>query len=112
MNNKGFTIIELLASIVIIAIIMLIVIPKLSEDEDKKNETLYHAYEDMFEEYARFSKNKDDDYIMLGDIEELEQVKDNCTGYAVNDGSSKNYKAYISCGDNYKTDGYDENYNK
>ena len=112
MNKKGFTLIELLTAIVIIGLIMMIAFPLVTKLGAENRDTLYHSYENMMEEYAQIGSYRDEDYIVLGDIEELNQVQNECSGYVKADKDSKEYKAYISCGDQYKTEGYDENYTK
>ena len=114
MNNKAFTLIEVLSTIVIMGIITLVVVPLISRKGYENQQTLYHEYENMIEEYAKFGQiYGNDDHINLADIPELSKISDECDGYAVIDhDNNDNYKAYISCSDKYKTDGYDEKYNK
>ena len=114
MNKKGFTLVELLATIVIISLIMSLVLPSALRLSQENSDTIYHEYESMMEEYAAISDYKDQDIIHLSDLQELNTVKKECKGYVVVDHTSSNleYKAYISCGDKYITDGYDNDYDK
>ena len=114
MNRRGFTLIELLATVVIIALIMGIILPSASRMSRENKDTLYKSYEKMMEEYAAVSEFKNQYYVNLNDLEELDQVKKECVGYVMIDHSSEtvSYKAYISCGDKYQTEGYSEFNNK
>ncbi len=105
MNKKGFTLIELLATIVIIALIMSFIMPSATKLINENNEKIYHEYEQMMIEYAQVSKLNHQDRIDLNDLEGLEKVKEECTGYVTINHSSEKpiYQAFITCGDKYST---------
>ena len=107
MKKRGFTLIELLATIVIIGFIMGIVLPSAIRISRENKEEIYKTYEQMIEEYAAVSKYKDQYYIELEDLEELDKVKNECEGYVLIDHEESvlDYKAYIKCTDQYKTRG-------
>lgn len=110
MNKKGFTLMELLATIVIIGIVLMIVYPEISKISKKNNDDLYKSYENMMVEYAMVSKLNYKNTIKLAELEDLIQIKNECKGYVtINHGVSPvEYKAYIRCGEKYTTTpGYD-----
>ena len=109
MNKKGFTLIELLATIVLISIIMSIVMVSATKISRDNKLRIYHEYENMMVEYARINELNTGDLIDLFDLEELEKVKRECIGYVSIDHTKTpwEYKAYISCPDDYETEGFD-----
>ena len=111
MNKKGFTLIELLATIVIITFIMGIVLPSATRVSKENQGKMCSAYENMMEEYAQTSTLKDQYFIELSDLEELDKVKKDCTGYVTIDYSVNppKYNAHISCSNGCKTVDYIEN---
>lgn len=106
--KKGFTLTELLVSIVIITMLLMVVLPTISNIMNKNNEQLYASYEEMTVEYAKISDSKDKNRIELNEISGIEKVQKECTGYVLVDKSSTpyNYKAYLKCGSKYQTAGY------
>ena len=110
-NKKGFTLVEMLTIIVLIGLVMMIVFPAVSKLLKRNNEEMYQTYEDMMVEYAKVSSLNVNNVIVLSDLENLEQVKNQCTGYVtINHSSTPNvYKAYIKCDDKYKTENFNAN---
>lgn len=106
MNKKGFTLMELLATIVIMALLMMIVFPSLSKLMNNNDQKKYQAYEDMMVEYARVYEDKTSVIIQLSDLAELSEVKKNCIGYVEVNRETNGYKPYIKCGNNYTTNGF------
>lgn len=105
MNRKGFTLVELLATIVIIAVVMGFVFPSAIRYSTENKYRMYHEYEKMMEEYALVNPLKGAETINLDDLEELDKVKDECDGYVSLISSDPiKYKAHITCGNNYQTD--------
>ncbi len=109
LNKKGFTIMEVLTVIIVIAALMLITMPLINSISAKNKEELYHSYERMMEEYAVASSVKNKSKILLSELDGLDKIKNECTGYVnINKEDSISYKAYIKCGDKYTTEGYEE----
>lgn len=106
MNKKGFTLIEVLAVIVVMALVLMLVFPSLYKIQNSNSEKKYQTYEDMMVEYAKVSKYNNQSIITLNNLDELQDVKKECSGYVTITGNI--YKAYISCGNKYETDGYEE----
>ena len=98
MNKRGFTLIELLATIVIIAIIMALVFPAALKIRKNNEGKICDEYRNMMIEYARVSSKRNQDYIDLIELDELDQVKKDCDGYVVIDRTKElpTYKAIIS----------------
>lgn len=112
MNKKGFTLIELLVTIILIAVIMTLVLPAAFKTSQKNKIKLYHEYENMMVEYARVNPLNVEETIDLEDLEELDRVKAECIGYVlINHATTpEQYQAYISCGNQYETEGFDEEF--
>lgn len=110
MNKKGFTLVELLATIVLISLIMIIIMPAASKIERNNKLKIYKEYENMMVEYAKVSKLNSQTTINLMELDELEKVKNECVGYvSINHSTTPNqYTAYISCSDQYTTQDFDE----
>ena len=89
--KKGFTLTELLVSIVIMTMLLMVVLPTMSNIIGKNNEELCKSYKDMTIEYAKVSSHKNDNTIQLNDIEGLETVKKECTGYVSVDKTTTPY---------------------
>lgn len=109
MNKNGFTLVELLATIIIIGLIMVFVMPSAARVSRNNKKRIYSEYENMMVEYAKINENNSEDVINLYDLEELENVKNECLGYVTINHSTtpSTYHAYIDCGEEYKTTGYD-----
>ena len=99
MTKKGFTLVELLATIVIIAFIMGIVLPSATRISKENQNKMCEAYQDMMVEYAQASKYRNKFYIDLDELDELSDVIKDCDGYVTIDyeGEKPVYKAFISC---------------
>lgn len=108
MNKNGFTLVELLATIVIIALIMTMIMPSVSKVRNNNKTRIYSEYENMMVEYAKISELNDQNIINLEDLNELDKVKNECIGYVqINHSVTPfTYHAYIKCGDEYQTTGY------
>ncbi len=108
-NRKlGFTLVELIAVIVLLALVMMLVVPSLNRLLNENNDKRYKTYEDMMLEYTKAypnytSKSK----ICLNDLA-MKEMGSNiiCNGYV----DVSNMKAYLSCVQNgkqiYVTSGY------
>ena len=107
MNNKGFTLMELLATIIIMAFILIIIFPSIQKLINTTDEKKYQTYEDMMVEYAMVNEDKTSTIFNLNELDELNDVKKNCIGYVTVNRQTNNYKAYIKCTDKYTTEGFD-----
>lgn len=123
MNKKGFTLIEILAAIIIISILGLIVIPKAFNVISKNKTKLYKDQEVRLEEAANkyltdIYTGSDSDIVIqkneliyagyIGEIYDLTDTASICNAYVIvsNIDTNPAIDAYISC-DNYVTEGYD-----
>ena len=116
-NKNAFTLVELLATIVLIALIMGLVLPSAMRVSKENENRMCEEYANMMEEYAAVSQYKDNYYINLNQLDELSKVKDDCSrttecpdcgGYVFVDHATTpvTYKAYISCKSGCSTEGY------
>ena len=108
MNNKAFTLTELLIVIGIVALLTIMVLPVINRINQNNEIKKYQSYEKMVAEYAEASMVSDSTNLCdINGVNEasLDDVKKLCVGYVrIIDGK---YKAYISCEKaDYKTDGY------
>lgn len=108
MNNKGFTLVELLSVLVIITIIMGLAFPSIQGLVNSGNQKKYEAYEKSMTEYAKVYFEDTREIIGLTDLktEGLTGIDSNCVGYV--DGTNQ-YHAYIKCGNKYQTNGFNAN---
>lgn len=128
MKNRGFTLVELLAVIVILAIILAVAIPTISVLIEKSRLEGYKTNEKMLLKaskiYLASNSNlypadlnyasiiKLDDLITLGylNVKDVKDGSTSCQGYVsivkMNDVDYL-YNPYIKCGTNYQTVGFD-----
>lgn len=106
MNKKGFTLVELLSVVVIMAIIMALAFPSIQGLISSNKQKKYEAYEKSMTEYAKAYYDDTKSIIGLSSLKDkgLTGIDNECVGYV--DGNNK-YKSYIKCGDNYETTGFE-----
>lgn len=112
MNKQGFTLVELIAVIVLIALVSMLTFPNLNNLRKNNNEKEFITYQDMMVQYARATPNyRNREYICLNElnIKKINEQMD-CSGY-VTITSSNILTPYLSCSQNgnklYETDNYD-----
>lgn len=132
MNKKGFTLVELLAVVVILALILAIAVPTITSLISNSGSQAYQTNEKMFARAAKYYlaanmpaapvNPTDIKIIKLSDLVAgsfLPGIKDatnktqDCTGYVVASVSTlqtTTYTPYLKCGSNYITSGYLEEY--
>ena len=105
MNKKGFTLVELLAVIVIMALLMAFAFPSIQGLVNSNKEKKYEAYEKSMTEYAKAYFEDSDSIIGLSTLKQkgLTGIDSECIGYV---DAGNNFKAYLKCGDRPPTDGF------
>ena len=106
MNKKGFTLVELIGVVVLIAIVSMLTFPALNNLRKNNNEKEFKTYEDMMVEYARSIPNyRSKSNICLNQLTSIGLKKINetmtCNGYV--NVTSNNLKAYVTCSQAGKT---------
>lgn len=109
MNKKGFTLVELLAVVVIMALIMALAYPAITGMINSSNQRKYEAFEKSMTEYAKAYYDGDNNIIGLTSLKQkgLTGIDEECVGYV--DGNNK-YTAYLKCGDKHQTTGFNASY--
>jgi large repetitive protein len=129
MNKKAFTLLELLATLVVIALIAVITIPVITNLISGTKDSMYVRSEETLEKAAQnyLALNPELYPVLIGDITTIEledllavkavnkildpSTKEECEGYVTIkkvSASKSEYKPYIRCGENYATTGYGE----
>ncbi len=110
-TKKGFTLVELIAVITLLALIMMLVIPNLTKLLSDNRNTQYEKYEDMMVEYTKTYPNyKTKSKICLTELK-MKNISSNttCKGYVTI--ATNSLKAFLSCNQGstnvYQTTGYD-----
>ena len=107
MNKKGFTLVELIAVIVLIAIVSMLTFPALNNLRSNNNKKEFTTYKDMMVEYAKTIPNyKSKSYICLQDLG-IKKInnKMKCKGYV----TINNLTPSLYCIDNNNTKLYEDN---
>ena len=109
MNKNGFTLVELLAVVIIMVLIMGLAFPAISGMISGSNQKKYEAFEKSMTEYAKAYFEDSDSIIGLSLLKQkgLTGIDNDCIGYV---DASNNFKAYLKCGDRTSTDGFNANY--
>lgn len=106
MNNKGFTLMEILAVLVIMGVILAILIPSITGVRSRGEKQKYSVIEKSMVEYSKAYFDDEIGFINLEDLKNkgLTKVDNDCIGYV--DLNTKT--AYLKCSD-YETTGFDIN---
>lgn len=107
-NNLGFTLVELLAVIVIMGLIMSLSFPSIMRMIEGNDRKKYESYEKSMVEYAKAYYDEDtSNYVGLSELKNqgLTGIDEICVGYV----DLNNYKAYLKCDDHYETNNFDIN---
>lgn len=108
LDEKGFTLVELLATMVIMGIIMALAFPSIRTMIEGNKRKQYESFEKSMSEYAKAYFEEENGIIGLTSLKQagLTGIDEECVGYVL---LSDNYKAYLKCGDNWETSGFDVN---
>lgn len=104
-NNQAFTLVELLAVIVVMSLIMMLAFPSITGMIENSNRKKYEAYERSMQEYAKAYYEDAETIIGLSSLKAkgLTGIDQECIGYV---DPTLNYQAYLKCGDDYQTDDF------
>ena len=99
MNKKGFTLVELLAVVVLIAIISALTFPNIKKLIDSNSEKEFTSYEKLMITYAKsfpLIRYQDKGYICLKELK-MKKIMDsmNCSGFVVI--SNNNFVPHLLC---------------
>ncbi len=100
-KNKGFTLVELLAVIVLLSLIMLLIFPSVRSIYNSNQNKQYNIYKDMMIEYTKtIPSYKNKNYVCLSELG-IEKINNNitCNGYV----EISTMKAYLVCKNNKGT---------
>lgn len=110
MNKKGFTLVELIAVVVLVAIVSMLTFPAISNLRKNNNEKEFKTYEDMMVHYAKSIPNYYyKSHICLRDLK-MKKINENmdCNGYVKVIGNE--LRPYLRCSQNgsvlYKSNDY------
>lgn len=109
MDNKGFTLVELLAVLVLILLVMMLIVPSLKSLSNSNKRREYTTYEDMMIEHTKIIPGyKNKSYVCLKELN-MQPITENinCNGYVI----TGTLKSYLSCKNKnneliYQTEGY------
>ena len=93
--KKGFTLVELLAVIVLMSLVMMLIFPSIRKIYSSNTNKQYETYKDMMVEYAKTIPNyKSKTYICLSDLG-MPKINEKltCNGYV----NISEMKAYLTC---------------
>ena len=109
MKKNAFTLVELIAVIVLLAIVMMLVVPSVANLKKQNEKKQYETYEDMMIEYSKTMTIKNS-YVCLAELK-MKPIADNitCNGYV--NITTSNRKAFLRCVnidgiEIYKSSGY------
>ena len=104
MNKEGFTLVELIAIVVLIAIVSMLTFPALNNLRSNNNEKEFETYKDMMVEYVKTIPNyKSKSYICLQDLG-IKKINNTmqCKGYVTISGNTLTPSLYCIDNNNVK----------
>lgn len=112
MNSKGFTLVELLAVIVLLALVMMLIVPSLTSLRNSNKDKEYETYMDVMVEYTKIIPNyKNKSYVCLNDLD-IKDLSSSviCYGYVLISDEGMTLTPNLSCSKDgnllYQSDGY------
>lgn len=114
MNKKAFTLVELLAVMVLLALVMIIIVPTLSTLLSSHKNEEYETYLDMMVEYTKVYPNYTSrQYICLSELN-LKPINNNinCSGYVTINQTNHKITPFLSCKKNNELTYQSNNYSK
>ena len=101
MNKKGFTLVELLAVLVLLGLISLLIYPSIRNLMKNNNEKEYNTYKDLMVSYAKSLSinDKNNGFVCLNKLKNngLKDINSSmeCNGYVII--NNNNYTPYLLC---------------
>jgi len=112
MNSKGFTLVELLAVIVLLALVMMLIVPSLTSLRNSNKDKEYAEYMKMMVEYTKIVPNyKNKTHVCLNDLD-MKPLSSSvtCNGYVLISNNGTTLTPKLSCFKGtdklYQSDGY------
>ena len=98
--KRGFTLVELLAVIVLMSLVMMLIFPSIRKIYSSNTNKQYETYKDMMIKYAKtipvsnYKGETDEKYVCLSDLG-MPKINENitCNGYV----NISQMKAYLTC---------------
>ena len=98
--KRGFTLVELLAVIVLMSLVMMLIFPSIRKIYSSNTNKQYETYKDMMIKYAKtipvsnYKGETDEKYVCLSDLG-MPKINENitCNGYV----NVSEMKAYLTC---------------
>jgi len=81
MNKKGFTLVELLSVIVLLALVMMLIVPSLTSLKNSNKNKEYETYLDMMVEYTKIIPNYKNKTCVNLDELDIKPLNDSITCY-------------------------------
>lgn len=103
MNKKGFTLVELVGVIVLIAVVSMLTFPALNNLRKNNNEKEFKTYEDMMVEYTRSVPDyRYKSFICLNQLG-MNKINDNMTCHGYVEIVNNKLTPYLTCSQSGKT---------
>ena len=99
MNKNGFTLAELLAVMVLLALVMILVVPGVSSIKRNNDKKQYQTYLDMMIEYTKtIPLYKEKTFVCLSNLK-MQPINEKigCSGYVLITNSGNTLTPYLHC---------------